>query len=348
MSIDLETIEIMNKSVVLADCEAYKIESFLNGMRDEGIDVEGLCINSIGARDKFYSNFLRYFKYFSAPIIALFRRRQYEYIVGWQQFYALIFCFWCQLFHLKKYNKVIVVNFTYKDKKGIIGKIYKWFMRKCVCNDYVDYLHVPSYDYAEKISKAFGISPQKMIITTFGIDDYAERYGKLERPSRAPEDYTLSIGRSNRDYDFLIDVWKGIDKNLVIISDEYKRNDLPPNVLLINDVAGVAQHPWLSNCNALIIPIDKVGICSGDTVLLSAMSYSKTIFVTNPSTLAEMYVQDGVNAIYINKNVEETRKKICDFFSDDQENAIGQQARKDFLEKYSRRVMGRKIASYMK
>ena len=338
----------MKKSAVLADCEPYKIESFLEGMRDAGLDVECLSINAIGARDKFYSNLVRYLKYFSAPVVALTKRKKYEYIVGWQQFYALIFCFWCQLFHLKKVNKVIVVNFTYKDKKGVVGRIYKWFMKKCVCNKYVDYLHVLSNDYADVIAGTFGISRKKIIVTAFGVDDYAKKFGELERPKRAPGSYALSIGRSNRDYNFLIEAWKGVDENLVIISDEYKRTDLPANVMLINDVAGSEQYPWIANCNSLIIPIDKVEICSGDTVLLTAMAYAKTIFVTNPSTLAEMYVSDGVDSIYINKNVEETRDIFNKYYSDNQGNVIGDKARENFLAKFSRRVMGRNLAQYMK
>ena len=193
-------------------------------------------------------------------------------------------------------------------------------------------------------SEDFNIPISKFIVAPFGIDDLMDKYGNMERPERAPQnDYVLSIGRSNRDYDFLVAVWEKVDANLVIISDEYKNNNLPDNVTLINDVNGDEQYPWISNCQALIIPIDDVRICSGDTVLLTAMSLGKKIFVTNPSTLSEMYVDDDINAIYINKDVEDTRKIISEKLGAT-DNRIGDNARKTFLEKYSRYSMGSIIA----
>jgi len=171
----------------------------------------------------------------------------------------------------------------------------------------------------------------------------------LEKPGQAPkEGYALAIGRSNRDYDYLIRTWEQIDYNLVIISDEYIRSDLPDNITLINDVSGDAQYPWIANCNFMIIPIKDTSICSGDTVLLTAMSLEKTIFVTSPSTLAEMYVENGVNAIFISKDEEESRKTLQKYINNGMANDIGILARKTFLEKYSRYAMGRRVASFLK
>ncbi len=332
------------KSIVLADCDEKELAEFLEAIKKENIDISCYSVIANGSRDGKFSNLIRYFKYFSAPISILFRRKKFDYIIGWQQFYALIFCFWCQLFHVKKMSKVIVMNFTYKQKKGFTGKIYKWFMQKCICNDYLDYLHVLSSNYARVISEEFGILEEKFVVTPFGIDDVMSQYGDSALPERAPENgYALAIGRSNRDYDFLIEVWKGINANLVIISDEYLRKAVPDNVMLINDVSGDVQYPWISNASCIIMPIDNVEICSGDTVLLTAMAFAKMIFVTNPSTLAEMYVEDKVDSYYISKDVNETRRIINEFMFDRDSN-VGLTARRHFLEKYSRFTMGQKIA----
>ncbi|MDC7280523.1 glycosyltransferase family 1 protein [Butyrivibrio fibrisolvens] len=339
----------MGRNLVLADCVKEELNEFINAIRSEGVDIECYSVISNGGRTSRFSNLGRYFKYFSVPFTIFRHRKEYDYLVGWQQFYALNFCFWCALFHVKKVNKVFAVNFTYKKKSGFVGKIYKWYMKKCICTEYIDYLHVPSPNYAKITSEEFNIPIEKFVVAPFGIDDKMDQYGNLEFPNRAPSDkYVLSIGRSNRDYDFLVDVWREIETDLVIISDEYKRQDLPKNVTLINDVSGEEQYPWISNCAALIIPIDDVTICSGDTVLLTAMSLAKTIFVTHPSTLSEMYVTDKVDAILINKDVEQTRHIINEHLQGDTQNSIGKSARETFIDKFSRYAMGKNVAAYLK
>lgn len=336
----------MSKSLVMADCNEGELKAFIGAIKDAGIDAECYSLISNGGRQGRFSNLRRYLKYFIAPYEIYKKRNNYEWLIGWQQFYALNFGFWSRLFHAKKVNKVIAVNFTYKKKNGLIGALYRFYMKKCICNDYIDYFHVPSPQYAKMAAEDFNIPISKFIVAPFGIDDVMEKYGNMEKPNRAPEEgYVLSIGRSNRDYDFLVNVWRNLDAKLVIISDEYKNDDLPQNVMLINDVNGDDQYPWISNCRALIIPIDDTRICSGDTVLLTAMSLGKCIFVTNPSTLSEMYVDNDVNAIYINKNVEETRNIISENLNTN--DRIGENARNTFLEKFSRYSMGSTIAKYI-
>ncbi len=339
----------MKKNLLLIDCEEWKVKELAEGIKSEGVDIETFQVVSNGARKNIFSDLIRYGKYFTAPFRIFLNRKKYDYLIGWQQFYALNFCFWCNLFHVKKTCRVIALNYTYKKKSGFKGKIYRWFMQKCISNGYIDYLHVLSPSYAKVISEEFNFPIERIVTTPFGLYDMMPMYGKCTRPDRAPKGkYVLSIGRSNRDYDFLVDVWKEMDIDLVIISDTYRRTDLPKNVLLVNDVTGEDKYPWMNNCDSLIIPIDDVRICSGDTVLLTAMSLEKTIFVTNPSTLSEMYVKDGVDSIYISKDLEETRGIIRKYLADNENNKIGKNARKSFLEKYSRYAMGQSIAKYMK
>ena len=94
-------------------------------------------------------------------------------------------------------------------------------MKKCLSHKYLDYIHVPSAQYAEIISKGFNFPLERMIVTTFGVNE-------LETDTfPVPEgfgdgSYALAIGRSNRDYDFLCRAWQQVDYPLVIISDTYK------------------------------------------------------------------------------------------------------------------------------
>ena len=61
----------------------------------------------------------RYLKYFAVAFKYFLSRKKYGAIVGWQQFYTLIFVFYCSLFRVKKRNTVVVLSFIYKDKTYI-------------------------------------------------------------------------------------------------------------------------------------------------------------------------------------------------------------------------------------
>ena len=337
------------KNIILADCEKDELTDFANGLdkvMNKKFEINSKVCN--GKRNLVY-NIFRYLIYATFPIKYLLNRKQYEYIVGWQQFYALFFAFYCRIFHLKKKNILVVCNFTYKGKKGIIGNIYIKFMRYILTSEYIDYIHVPSNNYAQQCSDILGIARDKIIVTYFGIPD---TYDKWKDSKCEYDNFSLAIGRSNRDYDFLIDTWKQMPKEnkLLIVSDEYKTNEkLPKNIILRNDINGDKQFPYIINCNLMIIPIADGDICSGDTVLLKAMSFYKTVVVTEPSTLSEMYIENGKNGIAVRKEKKtfiECINKILK--SEEKKLNISRMARKSYLEKFSRYSMGKCIAEHIK
>ena len=337
------------KNIILADCEKDELTDFANGLdkvMNKKFEINSKVCN--GKRNLVY-NIFRYLIYATFPIKYLLNRKQYEYIVGWQQFYALFFAFYCRIFHLKKKNILVVCNFTYKGKKGIIGNIYIKFMRYILTSEYIDYIHVPSNNYAQQCSDILGIARDKIIVTYFGIPD---TYDKWKESKCEYDNFSLAIGRSNRDYDFLIDAWKQMpeENKLLIVSDEYKTNEkLPKNIILRNDINGNKQFPYIINCNLMIIPIADGDICSGDTVLLKAMSFYKTVVVTEPSTLSEMYIENGKNGIAVRKEKKtfiECINKILK--SEEKKLNISRMARKSYLEKFSRYSMGKCIAEHIK
>ncbi len=133
-------------------------------------------------------------------------------------------------------------------------------MTFCVRNKYIDYIYVLSTEYANKCAKEFDLPIEKFRVTPFGLDDTYEKYKDIKVEYN---DYTLAIGRSNRDYDFLIKVWKKLpkDQKLVIACDEYKATEkLPENIILRNDIT--FDIPYIANCKLMIIPIQDGNIAS--------------------------------------------------------------------------------------
>ena len=109
----------MKKNIIMIDCEETGLEDFKDGLSAEtGMKFDWYKLVANGIRTGKVSEIKRYVKYFVAPFKVFMKRKSYGMIIGWQQFYALIFCFYCSLFHVKKTNCVVAVNFTYKQKSG--------------------------------------------------------------------------------------------------------------------------------------------------------------------------------------------------------------------------------------
>ena len=341
-------MEKPKENIVIADCEKEELKTLINGL-EETTNMKFKIENKIcNGKSTFFSNIRRYLIYIFYPLKFVVNRKKYDYIICWQQFFGLFFAFFCRLFRVKKQNKIFVCNFTYKEKKGLKKNIYKNVMKYCLQNTYIDYIHVPSTEYANKSSKEFNVKRNKFIVIPFGIDDKYQEHKGLKTNHK---NFSLAIGRSNRDYDFLINEWKKIPKKekLIIICDTYRAKEkLPENIILLNNIVGEEQYPFFINCKTVIIPIDKGNTCSGDTVLLTAMSYYKPIIITNPSTLAEMYIKDGVNGFCLEKIKDMFSKKVTDILQDKKMlKEIGNNARKDFEENYSRYNMGKKIGEIL-
>lgn len=339
----------MSRNVLLVDCVPEEVQSLADELTYNGHKFHIESYISNGKRTGAISELKRYGAYFAIGFRYFLNRRKYQMIVGWQQFYALIFCFFCSLFHVKKTTFVVALNYTYKEKTGRAANVYRWFMGKCTSKDYLDFIHVLSENYADVIASEFHYPRERIIVSGFGVNDALEEYSKLSPPTGYTKDgYALAIGRSNRDYDFLIRAWEEIDYPLVIISDTYEGSADAENVVIIRNVAGEESYPWVANCGLMVIPIDDGSICSGDTVLLTAMAVKRKIVVTVPSTLAEMYVIDGENALLTPKNKTVFREVVMDALYSDKNKDLGERARESFLQSFSRQSMGKKISERLK
>lgn len=335
----------MPENILLADCVAQEVQSLVDGLQTPNISFSIHSHIANWKRTGKVSEAKRYLKYFTVGFCYFLNRKKYAMVIGWQQFYALIHSFFCSAFHTKKVNTVIALNFTYKEKSGKLDSVYRRFMGKCLNPQYMDYIHVLSDSYADEISREFHFPRERIIVTGFGVNDPLPEYAELQQPSDCQKDgYALAIGRSNRDYDFLIRAWESIEYPLVIISDTYTGQTTNKNIKIYRNIGGEASYPWIANCGLMVLPIDDGNICSGDTVLLNAMGCGRKILVTTPSTLAEMYVEDGKTALLTPKEPEIFRQKVLQALNDSQYANMGQHAREAFLEKFSRKTMGENLS----
>lgn len=336
----------MKRNLFLIDCESQEVKSISECLDNTSSKFETKVCIANWPYNNGIRNFWRYVLYFIFPLSVMLGRGRYGTVIAWQQFYAIGLSFWSRLFHVKKCDMLVAMNFTYKRKKGILGKIYHGFM-KYGCRN-VDYFHVPSHEYVGVCCNELGIGREHFIVTSFGIPDTYSDMKDLEVDFKG--EYVLSIGRSNRDFDFLVKVWEQDclkDKQLVIISDVWQPScDLPANIIHRGDIGYKDSFAWIKNCTVSIVPIADGKICSGDTTLLTAMMFGHPVVVTTPSTLAEMYVKDNINGICVPKDIHAATSEIACLLNDEARlKKLGRNAREIFASNYTRANMARSLCT---
>ena len=324
----------MKPNVVLFDSDAREARDFLEGLRAETqAEWRSLyCRANLGKRHAL-SNAARYIKYFVFPLGVFLRRRSYGTVIGWQAFYGLLFAFYCQVFHVRKVNRVLIKNFIYKPKKGALGAVYERFMRYIATGAYADVYICASKAYSARCADTFGGDPARFVPLLFGVNDYARQFADCPPPT---DDYILSLGRSNRDWAFLIDCLKETDLQAIIICDTLQTDGLPPNISHLDRVWGEASREYIRNCRMMILPILDGTVASGDTVLLTAMSFGKPVIVTRPSCLASDYVLDGETGLSVPKDKAEMLQAIRRLDADEALRArLSQGARRQYEVEHS-------------
>lgn len=303
-------------NVALFDSTAEEASDFILGLESAtGVHWEAKVFTANQVRKSRVSNFIRYLKYFLFPFYIFLKRRNYGCIVGWQAFYGLLFAFYSKLFHVKKINALLIKNFIYKPKNGLIGKVYFEFMSYIVKSDYVDVFICSSERYCDYCAQIFDEPRERFVFLPFGVNDFTKL---LDMSKPASNDYILALGRSNRDWEFLIDALGGEKYQVRIVCDELHRENLPENICIYNSVWKEASYEFIRNCKLMIIPILDGRIVAGETVLLQAMSFAKPIIITKPSCLADDYVIDGVTGLIVSKEKDPLLGAVRRLYEDDQ------------------------------
>ncbi|OPJ62702.1 glycosyl transferases group 1 [Clostridium oryzae] len=335
------------RNIALIDSNLQETEEFICGLKEStGLEWKPIiCTSNQGRKNKF-DNLKRYFKYFWFPLKIFIQRKKYDNIIGWQEFYGLIYAFYCRLFHVKKSNFLVIENFIYKPKKGIIGKIYFRFMRYIATGKYVDIFTSASDTNCKFCSDVFNLRRDKFVFLPFGVNDMTKAIDTSLKPTC---DFVLSIGRSNRDWDVLIKSFKETKYPLRIVCDELRVDSPSGNIKIYNNIWNEESYKFFYNCKCVVITIDKGEIASGDTVLLLAMSFSKPIIITRPSCLANDYVIDEYNGLVVDKDPQTIIKAVERIYSDKElYEKLSQNARVLYEKKYTLYKYGINVGNTIK
>lgn len=283
------------KNVLLADFDCDDDWPFLLALKEKD---EWTTFKKVSNRNHkgFFSNLKRVLSYFFVGLHFFNHRFNYNKIVAWQQFFGLFFCFFYRFFHSKNDNKVVILTFIFKQKKGLFGRLYKKIIGYSLRAKCIVKICVLSRYEVDFYSNLFRIDSDMFYFTPIGIN-------KKPLFDIKKGNYFLSAGRSNRDYQYLIDAFCRLfpDDSLVIVCDTFHPYILPPNVHVLSDCFGFDYEKMVAECFAVIISLEDDPISSGQLVVEHSFVYKKPVIVTNNPGIVD-YVENGVNGYVIEKN----------------------------------------------
>jgi len=121
------------------------------------------------------------------------------------------------------------------------------------------------------------------------------------------KEFFFSGGYSNRDYPALIEIFKTLPYNLVIIcaslNTEINESDLPPNIKVMRDVPSNLFEAYVKAARACIIPIAHNTGAAGQSCLLRFMKNRKIIIASDTGIIRE-YITNGVSGILVKDNCD--------------------------------------------
>lgn len=156
--------------------------------------------------------------------------------------------------------------------------------------------------------------------------------------------YLFSVGRSNRDYNFLISAITDSDYKLIIACDTLSKKYENKNICIRNDISyGKSLYEMIANSYAMVISLNNTHISAGQFCFIQAMMFGKPIIVTKTDTLEE-YVENENNGIIINKVDEELIAAIKKLEDINFYNNMCKRARKIYLDKFTAEASSKLIA----
>ena len=278
-------------------------------------------------------NMIRYAKYFLVPLKLAMKRKCYQKVLAWQQFYGLILAFYFRLFRIKNFPDIVVMTFIYKPKKSFIGKIYEKFIRYIVTSDCIKYIVVFSKSEKESYTELFGVPETKFVPEVLGLEDLTKNI-----PGQKPDHYYLAAGRSNRDYDFLTEAWKNRKEPLRIICDTLKIKH-SKNIMCLANCYDNQYYKELSRCYAVVVPLENMQVSSGQLVIIQAMMYGKPVIVTRNDTVSD-YITDGKDGFVIDKTQDQLDMVIELLKNKDFYEQMAKSGRDSYETKFSLYAMG--------
>ena len=251
----------------------------------------------------------RYIKYFIIPFYVFLHRSSVLNLIAWQQFYGILFAFYCHLFHVKKTTHLVILTFMYTPKKSFLGKIYRWFMHYAVCNEYVDQIVCFSEKERTWYKEEFGFNDRKIAYLPVAV----KKIPKFDT-SITLEKYVFTAGHSGRDLDFVIRSLNNTEYKLVV-ADSMTTETPSENVTIDTKSTGTVMLEIMAHCYCFVTPLKSKLKSAGHLMSLQAMQMGKPVICTDSDGMRP-YIIDGYNGFFIENTKEDLLSALKRLYQD--------------------------------
>ena len=332
----------MNKQhIILTDFETPANWAFLDSLKETtGKEwTERPCVTNRLHGSKL-KNLWRFVIYFFFPLKVLLGKKRYDNIIAWQQFYGLNFAFWSRFLHARKTCNLLIMTYIYNYRGGVIGRFKFRYMRYIVTSKYVDKFVCFSKNECAYYAKLFGVSEDKFLYVPLGID-------ASENKKVVKGDYLFTTGRSNRDYEFLVDAIKGKGEKLVIACDSYYGKE-GEGVEVDRDCYGEKMRDRMAKSLCVVIPLKDPKVSAGQLVILQAMEMGKPVIATASEGIAD-YIDNGQTGLIVKKTPEAIIEAVDKLkHNRDLYQRLSTQSQQQFKERHTINAMGKAIGAALR
>lgn len=202
------------------------------------------------------------------------------------------------------------MTFIYKRKQGLKGRLYHRYMYYIVSSKYIDRFVCFAQEECNYYSEMFGVDMDKFVFTPVGIDAMS-----LSKFTISDDGTIFAPGRSNRDYQLLVNVAQKLPYHFVIACDTLTMNHCPDNVEILHDCFGTKMREQMSKCHIVVVPLKDLNVSSGQLVILHAMAMGKPIVCTDCAGVKD-YVVNGQTGKLVTNQDENWANAILQMYSD--------------------------------
>lgn len=331
-------------NIVLIDSSEEEGRDFIQGLQDATKKEWKLIVESSNDRRTKGKEFKRYLKYFWVPFRTFLNRRKYGDIVAWQQFYGIMFAFYCRLFHVKKVNKLIVMSFIFKEKDGLKGKLYRWLINYVVTSQYVDAFTSVASVQCNKFSKLFGVSESKFQFIPWGITDLAPNYQHLKLDTTP---YFFCAGRSNRDWNIVFESFGDSNLPCKFIYSDTSYVGKFSNIEVHSNVPDDEYFGMSVNSYCVVISIENCNLAGGEITIINAMQFGKPVILIQDNPHND-YVFEGITGFVVPKDKKRVLDAANRLMSDVAlRNEMAVNARKYYEKRFSIYSVGKEIGKLL-
>jgi glycosyltransferase involved in cell wall biosynthesis len=244
--------------------------------------------------------------FFYVPLRALFYRKKFDVILSWPMqmglFYGICNRMGVRPDHARHLLRDFHINLTRTDFAYRLRLI---LLRLAIKG--IDFFLVTSRIEERIYSRMFNIKRERLRF----LHEAPPNHYLTQKPIPT-QDYILSYGNSDRDFDTLIAASAGMNRRVIILSQNYVSDQsLPEHIELISHRIGADELiELIAAARIVVLPLDDYRIAAGQLGMLETMALGRPLIVTTNMATEEYAVHKETAIFYEAKNERELNRQL--------------------------------------